>query len=571
VGAAAILPLLSTLNAYFIADDFGLIQLFHAKPPLHFLTLFTSPWTEMIYGSLADELRPLVELSYQVDSMWGPGNPFGYHLGSIALHTANALLVLAGARRLAHLSWPAATFAGMAFALMPVQAEVGAWISGRADSIPAAFYLGSLLAFGLWRQSGAQSRERPLSVGAQGGDSGLPSRELFGSVPFLVISIGLFFLALFSKQSAITMLGTLVAYDVLVERRLPWAPWRTVVPYVPFLLLTAVYIGLRYVLFGNAVRENQIVANTFVFFALGQATQLQMLATGSQVLRVGGPWPALALAGLGAALASVALALPRIISGRAPSRLGALLYFGPIWWFITVAPLAVTYLSSRHLYLTAAGFAIVLGIAFETLWSTRSRARRAAACAAGAALLVFYGVHLQDAVGEWNASGARSLRIAQEVWREGAAAPPGSLMLIDAPASNAPVYEWQGIPALVFAEDSPGAGPNPPAWTFIWSWAAPFVYGAPFAPPDLATRVGFVEPPGVYCCPEDQWLRRTQATIAAWRDQAERAPVIALTWDGSGGLVRWADEPRLREAAERILEARNSREASQLLREICHP
>lgn len=164
VAAAAILPLLSTLDAYFIADDFGLIQLFSNKPPLHFLTLFTTPWTETIYGPPADELRPTVQLSYQIDSLWGAGNPFGYHLGSIALHTANALLVLAIARGLARLPWPAATFAGMVFALMPVQAEVGAWISGRADSIPAAFYLGSLLAYGLWRRGEGKQPEPTAQI-----------------------------------------------------------------------------------------------------------------------------------------------------------------------------------------------------------------------------------------------------------------------------------------------------------------------------------------------------------------------------------------------------------------------
>src|SRR5205814_711564 len=89
VAVAAALPYLSTIRSYFIADDFGLIQLFSSKPTFHFLTLFTSPWTETIYGSRTDELRPFVELSYQFDSLLGSGNPVGYHIDTIVLHALN--------------------------------------------------------------------------------------------------------------------------------------------------------------------------------------------------------------------------------------------------------------------------------------------------------------------------------------------------------------------------------------------------------------------------------------------------------------------------------------------------
>src|SRR5690348_4263294 len=125
VMATAILVLAPTLDAYFLADDFGLVQLYASKPLPYFLTLFFTPWTEGMYGYRPDELRPFVALAYRIDAIWGAANPFGYHVGNIALHAATALLVLAIARRLVGLGWPAATFAGGAFAVMPVHAEVG--------------------------------------------------------------------------------------------------------------------------------------------------------------------------------------------------------------------------------------------------------------------------------------------------------------------------------------------------------------------------------------------------------------------------------------------------------------
>jgi hypothetical protein len=563
VALAAVLPLLSTLNSYFIADDFGLIQLFSAKPPLHFLTLFTSSWVEGIYGANADELRPLVGLSYQIDSLWGPANPFGYHVGSIALHTANALLVLVLAHRLVGLSWLASTYAGAAFAVLPVHAEVGAWISGRADSIPALFYLGTLLAFGLWRKRAERKVATSGPVVRPGRTDGT-GRDIL----LFLTAIGLFIAALFSKQSGITMAATLVAYDVLIERRLPWSPWRTSLAYVPFLALTTGYLVLRYLLFGNAVREGQIVGETFVAFALTQATNLQMVATGSHVLRMDGPWPALALIGLGVASVAVLLALPSIVRGSTHPWLGAALFFGPVWWIITVTPLAVTYLSSRHLYLTAVGFAILLGIALAAFFAAPSRAFRWGGAAAGVALLGIYTVTLHESVGEWNRSAERSYRMTQDLWRESAALPPGSLVVFNAPASNAPIFKWRDAPVLGFPEDRPAGAPNPPTWTFIWAWAAPFVYGPPFAPFDLSSRVLLVEPPGVFCCPADQWHRRVYDTISAWDTNPDRPPVAVLSWDDSGGMSRKADTPALREALVRVLDATDPDETWLRLAEV---
>jgi hypothetical protein len=497
--------------------------------------------------------------------LWGPANPFGYHLGSIALHTANALLVLATARRLVGLGWLASTYAGAAFAVLPVHAEVGAWISGRADSIPAVFYLGTLLTFGLWRKHA----ERKVALDGPNPVLRRSRAEGTGREILLFLgAIGLFVGALFSKQSGITMAATLVAYDVLMERRLPWSPWRTCLAYTPFLALTIGYLALRYLLFGNAVREGQLDGEAFVAFALTQATNLQMVATGSHVLRMDGPWPALALIGLGAASVAVLLALPAIIRGSTHPWVGAALFFGPVWWIITVTPLVVTYLSSRHLYLTAVGFAILLGIALAALWAAPTRILRWGVVAAGASLLVVYLLTLHDAVGEWNRSAERSYRMAQDLWRESAALPPGSLVVFNAPASNAPIFKWRENPVLGFPADRPGGAPNPPTWTFIWAWAAPFLYGAPFAPFDLTTRVLPVEPPGVFCCPADQWHRRVYDTISAWETSEDRTPVVVLTWDESGRLTRREETPALRARLVRVLDATDPDETWSRLAEV---
>ncbi len=86
-------------------------------------------------------------------ALWGAGAPEGHHLLNIALHAANALLVLALARSVAGLRTGSAAVAGVAFGLLPVAAESVAWITGRVDTMPTLFYVASFLANGRRRSS----------------------------------------------------------------------------------------------------------------------------------------------------------------------------------------------------------------------------------------------------------------------------------------------------------------------------------------------------------------------------------------------------------------------------------
>ena len=98
-------------------------------------------------------------------------------------------MVLAVARTAAGLSVIASTYAALVFAVLPLHAESVAWITGRVDTIPALFFLGSFLAYASWRRNGERSTR------------------------LYVYSIVLFFCALFSKQNTIVMVAALVLYD----------------------------------------------------------------------------------------------------------------------------------------------------------------------------------------------------------------------------------------------------------------------------------------------------------------------------------------------------------------------
>ena len=70
---------------------------------------------------------------------------------NIAFHAVNALLVLRIGETAAGLSLGPAAFAALVFAILPMQTESVAWVTGRVDSMPACFYLASFLLFVRWR------------------------------------------------------------------------------------------------------------------------------------------------------------------------------------------------------------------------------------------------------------------------------------------------------------------------------------------------------------------------------------------------------------------------------------
>ncbi len=93
--------------------------------------------------------RPLVELSYYLDSrLWGLEKSF-LHLENIILHTLNAVLVyLVSARvfRITGRKSASLPFLSAAlFALHPVNTEAVSWIAGRTDPLAAFFVLSSTL------------------------------------------------------------------------------------------------------------------------------------------------------------------------------------------------------------------------------------------------------------------------------------------------------------------------------------------------------------------------------------------------------------------------------------------
>jgi hypothetical protein len=497
VGLAASLPYVSSARNYFVNDDFGVVQLLSQKPASYFPRWFVTSWMDEIWGETLDEVRPFTALSYQLAAAWGAASPVANHVMNIAFHAANALLVLGVARVAAGVSLVASAFAAIAFAVLPLHAESVVWITGRVDTIPAFFFLGSFVAYACWRRSG--SRSAGLYVG----------------------SIVLFFWALYSKQNTIVMVAALVLYDRAIERRPVAASWSWLAPYVPFAALTVAYLLLRYVLFGEAVREGQLTADGLGLSRIFVGKHFQRMFFGGEVAR----YPA----GYIAALLVTAGAWLLMRGGDAASRErgpGVVLYFGPCWWFLGLLPLVVVgYESTRHVYLAAVGWAVLLGLAFEALWQRRQAALRYGVLGASVGLLVFYVARLQAEVADWKVRATVSAKVVADLEREALLMPEGSLFVVGAPSRS-------------------------------WEWALPFAAQPPFTRVDLTRSVSIISPALIDCC-RLRWPQQTRHTVEAWSQRAA-APVVALRWDAATGDYSKStdrEEPMLRHLVMALLRA----------------
>jgi hypothetical protein len=493
VCAAAILPYLTTIDDYFVRDDFGVVQLLSQKPALYFPHWFVTSWMDRIWGYVPDEIRPFPAVSYQLTALGGAASPILHHALNIALHAANGVLVVLLARFAASLSLPAATFAGLAFVLLPVHTETVAWITGRVDSMPAFFYIGSFLCYVRWR-----------------------AREPAGWHLYLA-SLGIFFLALFTKQNTITMLATLAGYDFLVLRRRLFPLVAAIRPYVPFAIMTIAYLYLRYLLFGEVARERALTARAIRDFRIIVNRHLRHVVTGEMD----------GSAALVAIVLAIVAAVIIVALWRRRQEGWVLLYFGPVWWIVGIAPILVAgYSSPRHVYLAAMGWAIVLATLVEMAWNASPDPTRRRIVAVAAALTIgFYLPSLYASIREWGITAEVSQKAVRDVRRTALASPPGTLVIVGAPVRS-------------------------------WEWAMPFTLRPPYARTDLRQRVFIVSPRALSCC-TGQWFEETRAALRQWSSGSERDAAIALRWDPETGALARAtsdDSPQLLTLTRSLLE-----------------
>lgn len=162
---------------------------------------------------LMGHYQPLTWLSFAVDyQFWGMA-PFGYHLTSLLLHAANAVLFYWVGRRLLRAAlapgeaaaWRLDLCAGLAallFAIHPLRVESVAWATERRDVLSGLFYFGTIYFY------------------LRAGENSQPSKQR----RWLAVAVIAYLLSLLSKAMAMTLPAILLLLDVYPLRRLSGGP-----------------------------------------------------------------------------------------------------------------------------------------------------------------------------------------------------------------------------------------------------------------------------------------------------------------------------------------------------------
>ena len=196
-------------------------------------------WTTFLMGHYI----PLSWMTLGLDhQLWGM-NPAGYHLTSLLLHAANAVVVFALLRLLLSLTDAetaerqpasvaiAAGIGALIFAVHPLRVESVAWVTERRDVLSGLFFFMSILEYARSRGGSAPHERRGY-----------------------LISLVLFVCALLSKATSMTLPAVLLVINAYPLRRIGGdAGWwtagarRVYLELVPFAVLALAVAGLSIV------------------------------------------------------------------------------------------------------------------------------------------------------------------------------------------------------------------------------------------------------------------------------------------------------------------------------------
>ncbi len=241
IGAVSILIFYNTSGFDFVADDWELI--FHKADFLkdwsNLKTVFTNPFPAETYESIPF-YRPVITLANFINFHLLGKTTFAYHIVNLGFHTLNAILLyflifLLFKRELLSL------FTALFFAAHPIHVNSVVWVSGRTDLIACFFVLLTLILF-------------------------FKRKDHTGALRFLLFagSIFTFLLSLLSKEITLALPLFLFVWDYLSEKE----PIRKkIIPYIPFVVVTILYIVLRLAVIGNlGTGEPYTSANLFQRF-----------------------------------------------------------------------------------------------------------------------------------------------------------------------------------------------------------------------------------------------------------------------------------------------------------------
>lgn len=433
---ASLLLFAPALKGSFLGDDFACVKLYHIPKWLEWPKLFYSEWSQGIWGNPLSELRPFVALAFMVDGALWHTNPFGYHLTNILIHAFNSILVFFVVKALRLGTSSAALVAGLLFAAHPSHLEAVYIVSGRTDLLPGTFLLGSFLCFIFYRSQ--------------------------NKIIFYIFSVLLYALGLYSKEIIIPLPGLLIAYDLLVVKYQNKKLFKTVASYLPYFMSLAGYLYIRKLIFGTTVPDPV----PWLEFWDRQSTYLNSLFP---PLNIQHTW-------VWVLIILFIIVGPVFLNYFKRRLIGinlTLLYFGLAWYLISITPLLVTYLATRHLYIASIGTCVLLAVAGQRLLPKHIF------WLGTLLMLTCYSIFTSQYVGESAQVSAISTMAQQKIEKLASTTAKGSVLIVEIPGA--------------YKRDR------------LWAWSSPFVFEKPFYP--AAEHFNILERPENYYTYDSAWRK----------------------------------------------------------------
>src|SRR5213593_1248465 len=371
---------------------------------------------------------PLTWMTLGMDYLlWGM-NPVGYHLTSLLLHAANAVVFFFVVRRLltralsspserGHALALSAGFASLVFAIHPLRVESVAWATERRDVLSGLFYLLTLLMY-------LRACER-----------GAPGRRSYW------LSVALFGCALLSKSMAVSLPVVLLILEVYPLRRLGGSlGWsrasarRVYVEKIPFVLLAAAASaialmaqlsnrGMVSVAHLSALDRLAVSAYGLSFYLWKTVVPLD-LSPLYMLPQTVNPAATPFIVSYGGVLAvtAIALALRRRWPGLPAAWLAYVVVLLPV---LGIAQNGPQIAADRYTYLAALGWAILAGAGLLSCWRLSTSSTTGAPATWGLAgmatgVVIALGVLTWNQVQVWHDS--------ERLWTHAVAVDPNSFM-----------------------------------------------------------------------------------------------------------------------------------------------
>lgn len=210
-----------SLSFHFVFDDLPQIVLNQRIRDWSSLPQFFTASTWGVSETIL-QYRPLFLLWLRLNHSLFETSPMGWHATTLAAHLAVVWLVY----RLMNQITPdrdVAGFTTLLFALHPAHMETAVWVSAVSETLYVMPALGGVILY-----IRAQQEQRPVLIWA--------SAALFG-------------IALFFKETAVSLAGVLIGYEWLFRQKPPDSPRANFRVYfqraLPFALVGAIYFGAR--------------------------------------------------------------------------------------------------------------------------------------------------------------------------------------------------------------------------------------------------------------------------------------------------------------------------------------